>query len=193
MKICGFKIMRLSEYQEKIIETEHWPKDIGPIYPALGLAGEAGEVANEIKKVYRDDGNFAFRINSIASEMGDVLWYLASLANSLGISLDDCLELSLNKVLNKTWERNNYHPNAFHHFEINYNHKDWVIEYYKFVDPDEINNTRENIEGTLIVDKSKDKNNAYFATFINNKYLTSHDEIKRYICKNYDKFQWWDI
>lgn len=96
------KTMKLSEYQEKIIESEYWPKDLGPIYPALGLSGEVGEVANEIKKVYRDDnGNFAFKLNNIALEIGDVLWYLASLANSLGISLDDCLERSLDKAIKK--------------------------------------------------------------------------------------------
>lgn len=96
----------LNEYQERIQPTEHWLKDLGPIYPALGLAGEAGEVANDIKKVYRDNNGIFTQehINKIKEEMGDVLWYLASLANVLKFDLDDIMKISLNKVENKTWE-----------------------------------------------------------------------------------------
>ena len=100
-------MITLNEYQQRIQSTEHWPKDLGPIYPALGLTGEAGEVANDVKKVYRDN-NRAFtldKINKIKEEMGDVLWYLASLANSLHFNLEDIAKISLYKVENKTWEQ----------------------------------------------------------------------------------------
>ena len=97
----------LNEYQTRIKPTEHWPKNLGPIYPALGLTGEAGEVANDIKKIYRDNnGTFTSdKIDKIKEEMGDVLWYLASLANSLHFDLEDIAKISLNKVENKTWEK----------------------------------------------------------------------------------------
>ena len=58
-------------------------------YPALGLAGEAGEVANKVKKLMRDGvANMppTWR-DDIASEIGDVLWYCAALATDLNLSL----------------------------------------------------------------------------------------------------------
>ena len=60
------------------------------IYPALGLAGETGEVAEKIKKTIRDNkGVFDdTRKTEIAKELGDVMWYAANLAADLGISLD---------------------------------------------------------------------------------------------------------
>lgn len=187
--------MTLREYQEKIIPTEHWPMEYGALYPVSGLTGEAGEVSNEVKKMYRDDNGelTSERLNKIKEEMGDVLWYMASLANYLNFNLDDCISISLNKVLNKTWEREGYyHPNAFEHFEIKYKDKNWIIEYYKFANPDEVNNTREYIEGTLIIDKSKDIDNAYLGAVINNKFVSSMPEIESFIDNNYDKFQWWN-
>ena len=97
----------LDIYQHEISDTEHWPKDLGPIYPALGLTGEAGEVANEIKKVYRDNNEIFTeeRIEKIKEEMGDVLWYMASLANILDFDLNDIAKISLDKVKNKKWEK----------------------------------------------------------------------------------------
>jgi len=60
-----------------------------PVYYALGLAGEAGEVVDKIKKVYRDSGgDYTPEIKAaIILELGDVLWYLARLAGWLGVSL----------------------------------------------------------------------------------------------------------
>lgn len=95
--------MTLNDYQKGITPSEYWDKTFGPIYPAVGLCGEAGEVANEIKKVYRDyKAQFhPHHIEKIKEEMGDVLWYLASLANILEFDLNDIAEISLNKVTNK--------------------------------------------------------------------------------------------
>lgn len=99
-------MITFNEYQKRIEPTEHWPKDVGVAYPIIGLCGEAGEVANEIKKLYRDDNGFLTneRKEKIIEEMGDVLWYLASLANYLHLDLGDIAKISLNKVENKTWE-----------------------------------------------------------------------------------------
>ena len=59
------------------------------VYPALGLVGEAGEVANKVKKVLRDkDGVFTSEDrDAIAKQIGDVLWYCAALATDLELTL----------------------------------------------------------------------------------------------------------
>lgn len=69
-------------------------------YPALGLASEAGEVAGKVKKVLRDrDGDFGEeQVAAIRDELGDVLWYVATLADDLGLSLDDIAGNNLHKL-----------------------------------------------------------------------------------------------
>ncbi len=69
-------------------------------YPALGLAGEAGEVANQVKKWIRDDqGNMtAERKAKILDEISDVLWYAAQLCTDLGASLGEVAEGNLKKL-----------------------------------------------------------------------------------------------
>lgn len=71
-------------------------------YAALGLCGEAGEVAGEVKKISRNDNGYLTpeRRVKIISEIGDVLWYAEALAMSIGVSLKDCLaavEMKLNE------------------------------------------------------------------------------------------------
>ena len=70
------------------------------IYPALGLAGEAGEVANKVKKIMRDgiqnlppDWK-----HQLASEIGDVLWYCAVLASDLNVSLGTIAAQNIEKL-----------------------------------------------------------------------------------------------
>lgn len=79
-----------SEYQQAAAKTAIYPgagtgEDYALAYVALGLAGEAGEFANKIKKVLRDG---TFDAESLASELGDVLWYLAQAATELGTNLN---------------------------------------------------------------------------------------------------------
>jgi len=59
-------------------------------YPALGLCGEAGEVAEKIKRVVRDGRTeiSAQEVAEISKELGDVLWYVANLAQEVGLDLD---------------------------------------------------------------------------------------------------------
>jgi len=81
--------MKFSEYEEAAIETAIYPSTHRILYPALGMAGEAGEVANKVKKLVRDGtANLPddWR-HQIASEIGDVLWYCAALAHDLNIPL----------------------------------------------------------------------------------------------------------
>ena len=64
------------------------------------MAGEAGEVANQVKKIIRDDGGelTTARTAKIIDELGDVLWYLAAVASDIGISLNDIAYANLYKL-----------------------------------------------------------------------------------------------
>ena len=93
--------MNFEQYQELASETAIYPnKGNNPYYPTLGLCGEAGEVAEKIKKVMRDeDGEFSIdKTAEITKEIGDVLWYLAALCEELDIDLETCAILNLNKL-----------------------------------------------------------------------------------------------
>lgn len=70
------------------------------VYPAIALAGEAGEVANEIKKYIRDDHHLLTPIRraKIIEEMGDVLWYLDALAEEIGTTLDEVGKRNIEKL-----------------------------------------------------------------------------------------------
>lgn len=96
--------MNFEQYQEKSRVTAKYPNaDDNYVYPTLGLAGEAGEVAEKIKKVIRDKGG---KIDdetreAIKKELGDVLWYLAQLATELKISLEDVATGNLAKLYDR--------------------------------------------------------------------------------------------
>jgi NTP pyrophosphatase (non-canonical NTP hydrolase) len=71
------------------------------LYPALGIADEAGEVAGKFKKLFRDKGgkyDDEFKA-VIVKEMGDVLWYLAETATQLGLQLEDIATANVDKLL----------------------------------------------------------------------------------------------
>jgi NTP pyrophosphatase (non-canonical NTP hydrolase) len=96
--------MNFKDYQEKSRKTALYPnKDNNFIYPTLGLAGEAGEVAEKIKKVIRDkDGVIDDETKEmIKKELGDVLWYVSQLATELGLSLDDVAESNIKKLYDR--------------------------------------------------------------------------------------------
>ena len=83
-----------TEYQTATQETAIYPgqrSSTGLIYTALGLAGEVGEVCDQVKKVMRDDGNVltSERLVKLSGELGDVLWYLARAARELEIDLGE--------------------------------------------------------------------------------------------------------
>jgi len=91
--------MKINDYQLGALETAIYPKDKKVIYPALGLAGEAGETADKVKKYLR--GDYALdseHKKAIALEIGDVLWYCATLANDLGYSLEEVAQMNLAKL-----------------------------------------------------------------------------------------------
>lgn len=93
--------MTFEEYQSLSRTTAKYP-DAGSnfVYPALGLAGEAGEVADQMKKIIRDDSGKIedARKKKIISELGDVLWYVAQLSIEVGSSLEEVAEENIKKL-----------------------------------------------------------------------------------------------
>ncbi len=100
--------MTFEEYQKLSRKTAVYPK-IGEnfVYPLLGLAGESGEVAEKLKKVFRDKSGVVTEETrkEIAKELGDVLWYLSQLATELEIPLEEVAKMNLEKLFSRL-ERN---------------------------------------------------------------------------------------
>lgn len=107
--------MEFAEYQKKVTETALYP-GVGNnfVYPALGLAGETGEVIEKVKKLLRDESiKHASEVPEekraeIAKEMGDVLWYLAQLSTEFGIELEGIARGNLEKLASRM-ERGTLH------------------------------------------------------------------------------------
>jgi NTP pyrophosphatase (non-canonical NTP hydrolase) len=86
-----------TEYQKKAKETAIFPADKALEYLSLGLVGEAGEVANKVKKLIRDK-KVLLDTTVISSEIGDVLWYCAMLADYLDVNLGKIMDDNLDKL-----------------------------------------------------------------------------------------------
>ena len=90
-----YKDMTLSSYQKMASVTAIYPTQHAITYPALGLAGEAGEVANKVKKIIRDG---KLDKAALKGEIGDCLWYIAVLCRDLNIDLGDVAKANLEKL-----------------------------------------------------------------------------------------------
>ena len=97
------KVSDLDMYQKVALTTAIYPREQAIIYPTLGLTGEAGEVANKVKKIIRDgsDKNDDSLVSEIKSEIGDCLWYIAVLADDIGCKLADIANSNLEKLANR--------------------------------------------------------------------------------------------
>lgn len=103
--------MDFTEYERLAGATAIYPeRGHNFAYPALGLAGEAGEVCEKLKKVIRDKGNqldAATRLE-IAKELGDVLWYVSQLAFEMQVPLSQVAALNIAKLQSRQ-ERQQLH------------------------------------------------------------------------------------
>lgn len=98
--------MTFDEYQEHAAQTAIYPNryEIGGMsYTVLGLNGEAGEIAEKLKKVIRDNGGKIDETKTyeLAKELGDVLWYVAETATQLGLSLGQIAEINVEKLFSR--------------------------------------------------------------------------------------------
>lgn len=93
--------MKFEEYQEAASRTALYPNRLKNLeYPTLGLAGEAGEVANIVKKIQRDfGGQITDEIRlKLKDELGDVLWYISACTDELGLTLNEIAEYNVAKL-----------------------------------------------------------------------------------------------
>ena len=102
--------MTFDEYQKKALETDLFAnavdKDINSpafIEKILGLVGESGEVADKFKKIYRDDNGILNEktFELMKKELGDVLWYIASISRYLDIDLNDVAIANIEKLASR--------------------------------------------------------------------------------------------
>lgn len=99
--------MHLDDYQAEAMKTSlahELPYDCNPVlYFALKLNGEAGEIAEKVGKLFRDKKGIANQewVVMLELELGDVLWYLAALANEYGIAMDWVAIKNLDKLASR--------------------------------------------------------------------------------------------
>lgn len=116
--------MHLNEYQQRASKTSIYPDEIkrmlepiehhGDIYGMLmglfrlnyvagGLAGEAGEFANKVKKLIRDNAGFVYdhETRELAKELGGTLWYISQAAKEIGWNLEDIAALNLMQLADR--------------------------------------------------------------------------------------------
>jgi NTP pyrophosphatase (non-canonical NTP hydrolase) len=95
--------VKTNKYQKETNKTAIYPMEIALEYLTLGLVGEAGEIANKVKKVLRDDKGIITldRKQQIFDELGDVLWYVAQLCEELDFDLEDVMEANIQKLLSR--------------------------------------------------------------------------------------------
>lgn len=101
-------MLSFKEYQKQSFTTAIYPErgtgSWGALaYVVLGLNGEAGEVAEKVKKIYRDHGGKIApeKLEELEKEIGDVLWYLAGTCTELGIDLGRVAERNLDKLFDR--------------------------------------------------------------------------------------------
>ena len=101
--------MDFNSYQQEAFSLAQYPQSgANLIYPALGLAGEAGEAADKVKKIWRNQGLTSAagytgeQKYELGKELGDVLWYLAALSTELGYNFEDIAKINLEKLHDRT-------------------------------------------------------------------------------------------
>jgi NTP pyrophosphatase (non-canonical NTP hydrolase) len=98
------EIHALNDYQTASRRTwSEIPTNHPIVYPTLGLANEAGEVAGKIKKIFRDKGGVISDADreSLKHELGDVLWYLAQICTELDLTLEEVASANIHKLYSR--------------------------------------------------------------------------------------------
>lgn len=96
--------LSFQQYETRAGETARYPgRGRGSlVYPVLGLNGEAGEVAEKLKKIIRDrDGEVGDERASLIKELGDVLWYVAACCHELDVSMAEVAQANLDKLASR--------------------------------------------------------------------------------------------
>lgn len=95
--------MTIDEYQQKALSTNINFGDQVFFDRMFGLVGEAGEMANKVKKWIRDDDADWNKLEKhvMMDELGDVLWYVATLADTLGYKLSEVAEHNAKKLASR--------------------------------------------------------------------------------------------
>lgn len=93
--------MTMNRYQDlaaRTMQNEMHP-DVARCNWAMGLAGEAGETCDYLKKVicHRHE----LDPEHLKKELGDVLWYVAAVATEYGLHMDDIAELNIQKLMKR--------------------------------------------------------------------------------------------
>lgn len=98
--------MKINDYQQKALRTMNWDLNLHDkiVDCALGLAGEAGEVADDVKKWFAQGHELNFK--HMAEELGDVAWYIAVMAHVCGYDLESVLKMNIEKLKKR-------YPNGF--------------------------------------------------------------------------------
>jgi NTP pyrophosphatase (non-canonical NTP hydrolase) len=99
--------MSLDEYQKQAHALAAYPgmdSLAGIVYTTMGVCGEAGELANHMKKTFRDDHEQLTpeRKKSLLGELGDILWYLSECSRELGVPLSQVAQGNLDKLHSRT-------------------------------------------------------------------------------------------
>lgn len=97
----GTLMLTFNEYQANARQTLLAENEHLLAYLALGLGGEAGEIQNKLKKVLRGDYTVEAIRGDLQAELGDVLWYLAVLADALSLSLEEIAHANLDKLASR--------------------------------------------------------------------------------------------
>ena len=98
--------MTFDEYQKQALTTAHISYSDAKLQNtiwAMGVAGEAGEVVEKWKKIiaYKDGKISASDKEELKKELGDVVWYIAVLAHSLGLSFEEVMDLNIKKLADR--------------------------------------------------------------------------------------------
>ncbi len=93
--------MDLNEFQQQANQTDQRPggdDESALLFPVIGLASETGSLVRHVKKRLRDHDAYELFSDEMADELGDVLWYVANLAEKLGVGLDEIAQRNLRKI-----------------------------------------------------------------------------------------------